>query len=53
MEESWQLLWQAQWGKLILVPLQHAHLLPTRHPHPPRVTTIALSQLVTTGINKD
>lgn len=28
MEESWQLLWQAQWGELILVPLQQAHLLP-------------------------
>lgn len=31
MEESCQLLWQAQWGELILVPLQQAHLLPATH----------------------
>lgn len=56
MEESRQLLWQAKRGELILVPLQHAHLLPATHKASSHPTHITPSQSVTAtntaGTNK-
>lgn len=48
MEKSRQLLWQGEWGELILVPLQQAYLLPETHKASSHYspTPIKLSQCV-------